>query len=402
MTFTIKQQTGQAIWEISAPVNQPSDIQQIAQALVKGLALIGTAVQPPEVSELIVTSQSTYTRAWYFFDQRTEASLTKAIELFDMVLNQYPQHIPSLMGKASAFSDLTRFEKKKKEESVNYQMSRLLFQQAKGIAPAHPRVIGSEYSFDFSKGDWAFHEQKLKHLIADDPTCRDCILSLVRFYWIVGWYQESERLLERQLEYFPLSVQLHSMLARTYARTGKVDAIETQNELIMLFGSHSTHDAHTAQANAAYARGDGQTWLSVQRQFIPAESPVAQIVMPFLEAIVADDIAEMKRLSEFFPDGAFFNFRLNVGQIEPLIERIEQGIAANDYFDFAQIHGFRTPRNELTKHYVDRLIEFQNNSRVSDIFIEQGLLAFWQQTQKWPDYCYLETRPIYCEGANSL
>lgn len=349
----------------------------------------------PELVKLEGVLRSDYEKAWYYYDQNTEQSLKRAVASFDNVLAQHPSHVESLLGKSSAYNELSFYSQSLENAEIMQDMAFAVKERAMRLAPEHPRVRASRFQFS---GDWRNDEKNLLSLLKEDVSCRVCVNKLVDLYWIVGWYEKSENVLQDQLVYFPMSVRLHAHLAAANARSGHVKSLEQQIHNIAFYGGELSGDVVNAKIDAAFLKGNASEWVNLYQSYVSSNETLNTLLSPYFSAIATKDDQRIKEAITAFPENAFFDLRLVAGQINEPINLIESNLANNDYFGFALIHGFYAPKNHLTEKYVMNLNKIKDEPRIISLFKKHKLLDFWIEVEQYPDYCYKAGKPKYCHS----
>lgn len=393
----LRDDTGTALWSVVRPLGTEQERRSAAADLVDATALINKQEAGPILRQLPPEQRRLFKRARYHLDRRTQVDLSIARDLLEQILSQDPEFVEAILSMAELQRQLARYDYSENAPLRYRDAQEVLVLRAKQVAPEHPAVRALAYEPGTDVVDWRRYESDLRALVAEAPDCADCVNRLSEFYLEVGWFQEALNVWEQHRRYWPLSVRVHATIARLHARLGNAAQALRKVELIRALSDDDAWDVRAAEVNAYLLIGDADRWLQRTRSLLTPLGESGQGRLAVFQALAAGDDEQLASLATS-PIAQDFNVSLTLGVIEPLVERVQQNVAAGNYRDLGLVHGWRHDRNLLTRRYLDGLARLQHDPRIEAVFDDIGLRAFWRSREKFPDYCALTTAPPpYCQ-----
>jgi len=388
--------SGTLLWSVERTLGTDSDRRQVRAELRATIDAISNRRTGPLLRALEPELQRLFNRARFHLDRRTESDLAQARELLQQILAQNPEFVDAILGLAEVQEGLARYDVDGDGPIVHGEARRLLIEQARLVDPDHPAVRALVYRPSPGPVDWGQYEADLQNLVSLAPDCVACVRRLGQFYLEVGWYKEALKVWETHLRYWPLSVRVHSAIARLHARLGNYETALRQVKVIRALAGSDAWDVYAAEANGYLGLGDRARWAAVMDRVL-ASVPGAHDERVAIRALQAGDDARLAELAATAPKVRDFNIALTLGQVDPLVERLRRNVAARNYRDLALVHGWIHEDNPLTHHYLTGLGQLQGDPRVRSLFEEIGLMTFWRERRKFPDFCTgVLTGPTYC------
>jgi hypothetical protein len=191
---------------------------------------------------------------------------------------------------------------------------------------------------------------------------------------------------------------MHSYLAIIYSHQGNVELVEYQAEIIEALGENRGFDAASIKVQVAMMKGDLPEYLALREELLQ-QHPVYLQHSQVIDALIANNIEEARALIKAMPF-LDFNLALSAGLFEELLARINNNLNNGLIRDFKFIHGYLHSDSFLMREYTRNTLEFKNSEEVIALFKDVGLMSYWQENDKWPDYCrfieYQNHQPSYC------
>lgn len=394
----ITDNNGRLLWRGVRRFDSQARRMTAAQDLIHIFAKLKGARQAPEIMELSQGLQAQYQHALYLIDRRGEDNLNKAIEILESITNQRSDFVMAFIHQAVAVRSLSLYQSDTQMRQKFLIRYDLLLKQARAISPEHPVAKAISYKYDLNESNIAEYEQLLKSSVAYAPACAICVRELAEFYLYIGYFDKAAKLVEKHLEYFPLSIFMHSYLAIVYSHQGNIEAIDYQAQIIEALGENRGFDAASVKVQVAMMKGDVSAYIELRKALIeqhPAYHQHAQVI----DAILENDIEEARRIIKTMPF-LDFNLALSAGMFDELLLRINNNLAEGSIRDFKFIHGYLLPESFLDSEYTQNSLVFKNSAEVSGFFEALGMFSYWQENNQWPDYCrfieYQSHRPDFC------
>ena len=368
------------------------------EALLEVLRLLQLHKDAPELALLPSQLRSVYKRALYLIDLRGPENLETAIGLLDNILNQQPDFVMALIQKAVAARTLSFYKKTLEQRRQQVMQYELLIKQAKTVAPDHPVVKSLTSKIDLEQKNWFEYESFLVAAVEYSPACTICIRNLAEYYLNLGFYQKAESLVSQHIDYFPLSMMMHSFLGQIYNMQGVVEGAEQQVNIINALGRTEGSDALAMEINIAMSEGDIEKYRTLAQGMVKRH-PGYKDQKAFNDALLRGDVQAAKAIVESMPV-MDFNLAVSVGKYPQLIARIEQNLGSGQLRDLSLVHGWLNPDTHISKYYREGILALKNRPEISQLFEEIGLFDHWREYRQWPDYCHLDQyrahRPAFC------
>lgn len=388
---------GSSVWSVERALATGADRRKALEEIAATIAAVNNRKTGPLLRALQPEQRGLFKRARYHLDRRTEEDLAKARELLEGILAQSPEAVDVLLALAEVHEGLARYDREATGPSAHLEARRLLIEQAGLVSPGHPAVRALLYRQPPGGVDWGQYEADLLSLVSEAPDCVACVQRLGDFYVEVGWYREALAVWEAHLGYWPLSVRLHSVIGRLYARMGDAEGALRQVELIRALAGSEAWDVYAAEANAYMSLGDTERWSDVMTEVLGRFKGVSPTRIAVVDALRTGDDARLAELAASSPEVRDFNLALTLGQVDHLIARLRRGMAQGNYRDLGLVHGWMHSDNPLTHHYLKGLAQLQADSRVTSLLESTGLIAFWREQKRFPDFCARAAMvPNYC------
>jgi DNA-binding winged helix-turn-helix (wHTH) protein/tetratricopeptide (TPR) repeat protein len=389
---------GLLVWRGVRRFDSQAQRMTTAQDLVNILVKLKSARPAPEIKELSQGLQAQYQHALYLIDRRGEDNLNKAIEILEGIVTQRSDFVMAFVQQALAVRSLSFYKadmQMREKLLIRYD---LLLKQALAISPEHPVVKAVSYQYDVNKTNFAEYEQALKSSVEYAPACTICVRELAEFYLHLGYFDKAAKLVEKHLEYFPLSILMHSYLAIVYSHQGDIEGADYQAQIIEALGENRGFDAASVKVQVAMMRGDASAYIKL-RKALMEQHPTYHQHAQVIDAILENNIEEARRMIKTMPF-LDFNLALSAGMFDELLARINNNLADGSIRDFKFIHGYLNPESFLQSEYTQNSLIFKNSAEVSGLFEELGMFSYWQENNQWPDYCrfieYQSHRPNFC------
>jgi DNA-binding winged helix-turn-helix (wHTH) protein len=398
VNIQIKNDDGLLVWQGLRRFDTQAQKVITAEDLGDILTKINAAKPAPEIEKLSKDLQTQYNHALYLIDRRGEDNLNKAIEILETIVSQRSDFVMAFIQQAVAVRSLSLYETEVEKRNSFLIKYELLLKQANARAPEHPVAKAISYKFDVADANFVEYEQLLKSSVEYAPACVVCVRELAEFYMHLGYFDQASKLLEKHLEYFPLSVLMHSYLAIIYSHQGNVELVEYQAEIIEALGENRGFDAASIKVQVAMMKGDLPEYLALREELLQ-QHPVYLQHSQVIDALIANNIEEARALIKAMPF-LDFNLALSAGLFEELLARINNNLNNGLIRDFKFIHGYLHSDSFLMREYTRNTLEFKNSEEVIALFKDVGLMSYWQENDKWPDYCrfieYQNHQPSYC------
>lgn len=386
------------IWDFAYAINTLAEKTAVVDYLVDVLKQLQKYKIAPEMALLPANLRLRYQQALYLIDKRGETNLNKATTLLDEIIAQQPEFIMALVNKAVAARMLGFYQPTiELRQQSNYQYQFTL-KQAQAIAPTHPVVKGMSSKLNLEQWNWDEYEQILTSAVEYSPACVACVRYLAEFYLDLGYFKKAEELVIKHIDYFPLSLMMHTFLGQIYNMQADVEGAKNQVKILKSLGSDDGSDTLAMELNISLNQGDIESYQALSAAMVN-KHPAYAAHKQAIDAQIAGDIDEFKRIVNAMPR-LDFNLAVAVGNLESIISRVTSNVSNGNLRDLRLTHGWRSLDTHLAKSYGTNLKLLQNRREISALFDEIGLTATWSNKAQWPDYCYQETsfgkRPDYC------
>lgn len=377
-----------------------SDEQRIAAAndLLLALGRLQNTQQTPELALLPSHLQANYKQALYLLDKRGKENVQKAIQLLDNILEERADFVMALVQKAIASRFLGFYETDSEQRRKSILGYELLLRQAQSIAPEHPVVKGITVSFDHQAQNWLEIEQAMKGAVQYAPGCTICVRNLAQHYLNLGYYQQAAETIEANLDYFPLSVFMHSFLGIIYGKQGDIDKTRNQADIIDALGANKGFDAMSIRLQVSMMEGDLETYFQLADTMLETH-PTFLKRLEVTKALLASNLERAREIIATSP-ALGFNMALSAGMLDEIIARVQKNVGSGQLRDLSFCHGWLLPDTDFSKSYSKYSLELKNSPEIKAVFEDLGLFRIWEQNQKWPDYCHMDKyrshRPSFC------
>ena len=386
------------IWEHTHHVKNASDKTAFIEYLIDVLKQLQKYKESPEMVMLTSDLRLKYQQALYLIDKRGEDNLNKAIALLDILIEQQPEFTMAIINKAVAARMLGFYQptlEMRKQASYKYELT---LRQAAATAPSHPVVISLTNKLNLEKRNWNEYEQSLLNAIEYSPACVACVRNLAEYYLDIGHYEFAERLVVEHLDYFPLSIMMHSFLGQIYNMQADIVGAKQQVEILNALGNAGGSDTLAMELNIALNEGDLERYQILSEAMVE-KHPAYASVKAATDAQIAGNVDRFKRIVNEMPRPDF-NQSVAAGDLEAVIDRVYTNISKGNLRDLRLTHGWRTLDSHLAKSYGINILKLKQRPEISNLFENVGLKKVWRIKQQWPDYCYIETyqnnKPEYC------
>jgi DNA-binding winged helix-turn-helix (wHTH) protein len=383
------------LWQVDRSVSSAKDRQTVLSELAAVASLAKTQQTGPLLRALPLAQQRLFKRARHHADRRTEADLLIARDLLEQILSYDPEYVEAILLLAELQQGLASHDQTENGQ-LGYRAARaMLIERAKQVAPDHPAVTAMGYEPGISMGrvDWGQYEEDLQTLVSEAPDCVACVRRLGDFYLQVGWFEEALAVWTQYRHYWPLSVGVHAAIGRLQARLGNAAGALQQVEMIRALAGADAWDVLAAEVNAYLILGDESRWLNSLERLMSGMGERGQARIAFYEAMLAGDEARLRALAEREDLARDFNVALTLGEIDPLVARVQKNVTEGEYRDLRLVHGWIHHRNAMNGRYMDGLARLQRDTRIQTLFDDIGLTAFWHERGKHPDYCSAAASP---------
>lgn len=386
------------IWESSTDMSDPQIRTATVDGLLEILRLLALHKDAPELALLPVALRSEYKRALYLIDTRGRNNLEMAITLLDDILEKKPDFVMALVQKAISARTLSFYREtveQRQQQQIEYD---LLIKQALVTAPDHPVVKSLTSYVDLKQNNWYEMESGLKEAVEYSPACTICVRHLAELYLNLGFYERAAAVVEQHVDYFPLSIMMHSFLGQIYNMQARTAGAQHQIKVINALGRTDGSDALALEINVAMSEGNIETYRKLADVMVE-KYPAYQQNKMAIEAVLRGDRERYKKMIDEMQH-LDFNQAVTAGKFEYLIQRIKRNIENGRLRDLSLIHGWLNPSTHLTPEYNIGLLALKNRPEIVELFNDIGLIDFWREHNQWPDYCHMDQflahRPKYC------
>lgn len=402
--FVIQDNDQQTLWELTRNVATPVEKTKALDDVLLILNSMQTSYLYQVKKNLPDDIQQKYQQAMYNVDKRGAENLDKAIVLFDEVIDYAPDFVEAIINKAAAIRNLNFYRpdlEMRKQRMIEFN---LLLKQAASIDPTHPLVKAVNARFDIKKKNWQEYEQTLLNAVKQVPSCYLCVRFLAEFYVNVGYFEKAANSIEDNLNYFPLSRQMHALLGEIYTKQGNIIKAQEQADILKALGSETATDSLAIGINIHSQLDDTETVGKLLKQFVE-KHPNIEFRLRIFEATVAGDYEAMRRIINDLPY-LDFNLGLSAGKIDAVYERMVNNVTKGNIRDLGLMHGWLHGPTNVQKFYSGSLLALKNHADMEDFLLSIGIIDFWEENGQWPDYCeqdkYLELRPNFCPSASRI
>lgn len=403
-TFIIQNSDQQTLWELSRNVSTETHKNTALDDVLLVLTSIQTSYLYQVDKNLPPAIQQKYQQALYFVDKRGAENLDKAILLFDEVINHSPDFVEAIINKAAAIRNLNFYRIDLEDRNRRIIEFDLLLKQAASINPNHPVVKAVNAKFDINKKNWRDYEQTLQNAVIKSPNCYICVRFLAEFYVNVGYFQKAVNVIEENINYFPLSRQMHALLGEIYARQHDISKAQEQSNILKALGSENATDSLAIDINIHSQLGDVELVRQLLTEFVE-KHPKTEYHLTIFETKMNGNYEEMRQLVDNLPY-LDFNLGLAAGKIDDVYERLYTNVNRGNIRDLGLLHGWLHGKSKVHKFYPDALLALKNHSKMEDFLTDTGIIDYWEENGQWPDYCeqdrYLEQRPTFCPTSNRM
>ncbi|MEM1144344.1 MAG: winged helix-turn-helix domain-containing protein [Pseudomonadota bacterium] len=386
------------LWEVSQVLDSDQQRTRLIESLLEVLAQLQVFKEAPELSLLNPELRSTYRRALYLIDRRGRENLEKAITLLEEVIERNPSFVMGLVQKAYAIKTSVFYQPTTELRELKKLEYSLTLKQAGAVAPKHPVVASLSTGIKIKERNWSEHTALLEKAAEEFPACIMCVRTLAEHYLNLGYYRKAEALVVDHLEYFPLSVTMQSFLGQIYNMQGSVEGAKHQVKTVKAISASDGSDFMAMEINIAMNEGDLAAFEALSTAMV-RRHPAYSLHKAAMDAQISGDLEELRLIVASMPK-LDFNQALTVGNFTDLLERIHSNIDAGQLRDLRLIHGWLNSEAHLSKLYGAGLLALKNHPDISELFDQIGLFEFWDEQNRWPDYCrfdqYLAHRPDFC------
>ncbi len=387
-----------AIWQTRYANTEVVMRHAAIEAAIEVLMLLKTQKRAPELAGLQRSLHASYQHALFLIDSRGQDNLALAVELLDDILAKQPDFIMALVQKSVAVRMQSFYQPSielREQKTIQYN---LLIKQARLLDASHPVIASLASQIDTGIWNWREYETRLTQAVEYAPACTICVRNLAEHYLNLGHYQRAETLVTQHLEFFPLSIMMHSFLGQICNMQGKTECASSQVQTIAALGRSSGSDTLAMELNIAIINGDAERYRVLSTAMVE-KHPGYSAHKAAMDALLANDyeafidhVDSMPRLD--------FNMAVSAGRFTQLVERIIRNISNGNVRDLRLLHGWLAPDTHLSTYYRSRLKALKNRPDIQQFLTDIRLLDFWRETDRWPDYCvnseYQQHRPSFC------
>lgn len=386
------------IWQTSYTDGNAINRIAATEAITEVLTLLKLHKHGPELVALQSALRTDYQQALFLIDSRGQDNLAQAILLLDKIIAQQPDFIMAIVQKAVAIRTQSFYQptiELREQKNIQYK---LLLKQAQTIDSAHPVVVSLNTGINLESWNWREYEGVLEKAVEYTPSCTICVRNLAEHYLNLGHYQRAATLVRKHLEFFPLSIMMHSFLGQICNMQGDTGCSSQQVKTINALGQSSGSDTLAMELNIAMIEGDIDQYRALSTAMV-AKHPAYANHKLATDALVGQDYAAFLSHIESMPR-LDFNMAVSAGKFTELIQRIRTNVFAGNLRDLRLLHGWLSPETHLSTYYPPRLRELKYHPEIAEILADIGLIDFWQETNYWPDYCtdakYAEHSADFC------
>ena len=386
------------IWESNYGEMDNNERIIFIDSLIDVLRLLQKYKEAPEVATLPLNLRTKYNQARYLIDKRGEKNLIKALQLLEQIIEQKPEFIMAIVNKAVASRMLGFYQTTMESREESLYKYNLSLKQAKSISPSHPVVESLVTQINIDKQNWNDYEMILLRAIEYSPACIICVRNLAELYLNLGFYKNAEKLVIKHLDYFPLSVMMHSFLGQIYNMQADITGAKQQVKVLKALGSKGGSDSLAMEINIALNEGDVYTYNQLAAAMVK-KHPLYATTKAATDAQISGNTAELERIVSNMPK-LDFNLAVTTGKFDQIITRVSGNIFKGNLRDLRLTHGWQTLDSHISPSYSKNLEKLKARQEIYALFNDIGLTDYWKSKKQWPDYCYAEsfivTKAKYC------